>query len=102
MDTYNIANVVIAIAGILITAFIIPYLKQKKTNEEWKQIIDNVNIAVNAAEQIFWHGDNRTKFNYADEVLQNLFPNKLTEEQRKMLIESSVQELKNLEKKLLK
>jgi hypothetical protein len=51
---------VLSVVSVVITYFVIPYLKSKKTTEEWVQIVEKANLvtkwiitAVNAAEMFF-------------------------------------------------
>lgn len=65
MNMNNITWIILGImsvASVVITYFIIPYLKSKKTTEEWNQIVEKAKLvtkwittAVNAAE-IFFKG----------------------------------------------
>lgn len=55
-------------------------------------VVKWVKIAVNAAEQIFEHGDNAAKFEYVETFVSEKF--KISKEDLKNLIESAVHELK--------
>lgn len=98
---YTVLDVILSIAIVLITAYLIPAVKAKKTNEELKTIMNKVDIAVKAAEQIFDYKDNESKYNYVDDMLKNTFKD-LTTSDRQALIEKTVVELKNVKEQLIK
>lgn len=97
---YTILDVILSIAVVLITAFLIPAVKAKRTNEELKTIMKKADIAVKAAEQIFDYQDNEKKYNYADKFLKNTFKD-LTVSDREALIQKTVNELKDAKNQLL-
>lgn len=54
--TYDITQIVVAIIGLLgtiITVLVVPYLKQKIGSDKYNQMVQTVQIACAAAEQIF-------------------------------------------------
>ena len=52
IDITPIVEALIALVSLIITGFLIPYLKQKLTNEKREKLRGWVNIAVAAAEQL--------------------------------------------------
>lgn len=98
---YTILDVILSIAVLLTTAYLIPAIKKYNTSEELAGMLDKVNIAVSAAEQIFKIGDNEIKYNYVDNILKQAFP-KLSTSERQMLIEKTVQEMNELKSALVK
>lgn len=67
MNTVNITpilNAVIALASALITAFLIPWIKSKTSNEDLSKMLTFVKIAVSAAEQLYESADGEGKKNY--------------------------------------
>ena len=98
---YTVLDVILSIAVVLITAYLIPAIKKYNTSEELAGMLDKVNIAVSAAEQIFKIGDNEIKYNYVDNILKQAFP-KLSTSERQMLIEKTVQEMNELKSALVK
>ena len=101
MMDYTILEVILSIAVVLITAYLIPAIKKHNSSEELAGILDKVSIAVSAAEQIFEIGDNEIKYNYVDNILKQAFP-KLSTSERKMLIEKTVQEMNEFKNELVK
>ena len=99
---YNIIDMIVAIVGIFAIGVLIPTLKRMKTKTEWEQILINADIAVKAAEQIFDYQDNDKKFNYADNILKNMFKDKLSAEEREMVIESIVAGMNEFKNELVK
>lgn len=53
IDITPIANAIIALIAAVITAFVIPYVKEKIGVEKLKKVQAWVNIAVEAAEQLY-------------------------------------------------
>lgn len=53
IDITPVINAVIALLAAVISVFVIPWLKSKTTEEQRKQLIAWVKIAVSAAEQIY-------------------------------------------------
>lgn len=56
MDTIDItpiANAVIALIAAIVSAYLIPWIKSKTTNEQREQFVAWVEIAVSAAEQVY-------------------------------------------------
>lgn len=100
METYDILNFAIVVLAAGITYFLIPAIKSKKTNEDLKTVMNKVEIAVSAAEQIFDYKDNDKKYNYVDKIIANKFP-ALSVYERQMLIERTVQEFNNIKSELV-
>lgn len=91
--TNNIFYVVLSIISVLITGILIPYLKQKYGKEKIANIMEAVEIAVKAAEQIYTkQGQGQFKKQY---VLMRLNEQviKLSEKELDDMIEASVLEL---------
>lgn len=101
MDINTILEVIIAVAALLVTAILIPFLRKKKSGQEWQEILNRVEIAVNAAEQIFDYQDNKKKYNYVDKIIASKFP-ALSVYERQMLIEKTVQEMNKFKSELIK
>lgn len=59
-----IAQAIIALVAALISAFVIPWIKSKATNEQTANILRWVEIAVAAAEQLYESTDGAAKKNY--------------------------------------
>lgn len=64
MDYTRIIEAVIALAGALLTTFLIPWIKEKYDAERLKKVQTYVDIAVTAAEQIYKACDGDTKKAY--------------------------------------
>ena len=97
---YTVLDVILSIAVVLITAYLIPAIKARKINEDLKTVMNKVDIAVKAAEQIFDYQDNEKKYKYVDDILKNTFKD-LTVSDRQSLIEKTVNELKSARNQLL-
>ncbi len=91
--TNNIFYVVFSIVSVLITGVLIPYLKQKYSKDKINNIMEAVDIAVKAAEQIYTKtGQGQLKKQY---VLMRLNEQgiKISEKELDDMIEASVLEL---------
>lgn len=97
---YTILEVTLSIAVIFVTAFLIPFLRKKKSADEWQEVLNKVEVAVSAAEQIFDYKDNDKKYNYVDKIIASKFP-ALSVYERQMLIERTVQEFKGFKNELV-
>jgi LL-H family phage holin len=51
--TFNILALVVSVSCALIAAYILPYLRNKLNDEKYGQLLEMINIAVRAAEQIY-------------------------------------------------
>lgn len=95
IDITPIIEAVIALAGVVVSCVLIPYIKSKTTTEHQKEINAWVKIAVSAAEQIY-KGSGRGEEKKAY-VIQWLRDRGITVDEAKLdaLIESAVYELTN-------
>lgn len=94
-DITPIIEAVIALAGVVVSCVLIPYIKSKTTTEQQKEINAWVKIAVSAAEQIYvGSGRGEEKKAY---VIQWLRDRGITVDEAKLdaLIEAAVYELTN-------
>lgn len=89
-----VVNVILGYVVPLALLVVAGYLVKTYRNDE---IVKWAKIAVEAAEQIFAHGENEEKFKYVSEWISNKF--KISEEDLKNIIESAVYELNNTETK---
>lgn len=93
MNTSNIFYVILSIVSVLITGVLVPLLKQKYGKEKIVNVMEAVDIAVKAAEQIYTKtGQGQLKKKY---VLMRLNEQgiKLSEKELDDMIEASVLEL---------
>jgi len=94
-DITPIIEAVIALAGVVVSCVLIPYIKSKTTTEQQKEINAWVKIAVSAAEQIYvGSGRGEEKKAY---VINWLREHGITVDEAKLdaLIEAAVYELTN-------
>jgi LL-H family phage holin len=94
MNYTGLVEAVIALAVVLITGFLIPFLKSKVEIAKWEKWRNIARIAVQAAEQIFMgegRGTEKKEYvlNYLSEKL------KVDKETLENLIESGVFEINN-------
>ena len=89
----SIGTALITFIGAIITYIIVPFLKSKTTKEQRDNTVFWVQIAVNAAEQIYKEkGKGKNKKEYVLEFL-NSKGIKITDDQLDALIEATVYEL---------
>lgn len=90
---FKLISLVITIIMILITYYLVPYLKKKLGKEKFDEVYSWVSIAVNAAEQIFDEpGLGEKKKDYVLKFLQDRGIN-LTYQELDALIEAVVYEI---------
>ena len=89
----NWAEVIVGIVSIVLTGVIIPLIKSKLDTDKLKKAQFIVREAVQAAEQIFEHGDNDRKYEYVVACLEKAGI-KLKKETVEMFIESAVKAMK--------
>ena len=94
--TFMILKVVISVATALITAYLIPYIKNQTKTKQQEELMAMVNIAVRAAEQSISKGQKK-KENATEFVTQWLNERgiKITEDQLDGLIEAAVYSMNN-------
>ena len=101
-EYFQIILDVIPILYIILTVYIIPYIKAKIGTENLSKYEYWVNIAVKAAEMIWTEtGHGADKKQYVVDFMNNMFNSKkivITEEQINLLIESAVKNMKIEEK----
>ncbi len=98
IDLTPIFQALIALVAALITAFLIPYIKTKMTAEQQKNLVQWVEFAVLAAEQLYGSGMGQEKKAYVLEFLRQQGYT-VDAAQLEVLIEGAVKELLNSEKK---
>jgi LL-H family phage holin len=54
--TFNLLKIVISVVAALIAYYVIPFLKEKVKEAKYKDLVEAVKIAVDAAEQTFKEG----------------------------------------------
>ena len=89
----NWTEVIVGIVSIVLTGVIIPLIKSKLDTDKLKKAQFIVREAVQAAEQIFEHGDNDRKYEYVVACLEKAGI-KLKKETVEMFIESAVRVMK--------
>ena len=85
-------KLVIMVSTLIITRYVIPYLKEKTDTEKLDTLLKYIREGVRAAEQIFAQEDSRKKkyvMHYVGRILdQKSIP--LTEEELELLVEAAV------------
>lgn len=102
MTANNIFYVVLSIVSVLVTGVLVPVLKQKYGKEKVLSVMEAVDIAVKAAEQIYKEtGQGNLKKQY---VLMRLNEQgfKVTEKELDDMIEASVLELNRWKQEISK
>jgi uncharacterized membrane protein YhiD involved in acid resistance len=93
-----IMKAVISIVSVLITVYLIPWLKKKIGEQNYSTIIQYITLAVNAAEQLYtedqWAEKKKYVENYASDICQKAGI-AVTAEQLDAMIEGIVHEVKH-------
>lgn len=94
----KLMTAVFSIIGILISAYLIPYIKTKMTAQDIEKLVEYAKIAVRCANQIFTPEQWKEKKGYVMQLVQNFMEEnlhiKLTEQQIDTIIEGLVNEVK--------
>lgn len=96
--TFEILKIIFAICSVLITVYLVPYIKAKLSDAKYENLLAVVDTAVRAAEQVFHKGEKKGPIKKA-EVLKFMHEwleknkIKITEEQLSQLIECCVWDL---------
>lgn len=70
IDLTPIINALILVVAAIISAYFVPWLKSKKTAEETKDLMAWADIAVAAAQQLFYQYDGETRLSHALGVMR--------------------------------
>lgn len=70
IDLTPVINAVIALAAALITAFVIPWIKRNTSAKDREEFLKWVEIAVAAAEQLFYSTQGKEKKKYVVQFLE--------------------------------
>lgn len=70
MNLTSVVEAVIALAVSVITVFVIPWLSGKITAQEREELLKWVDIAVAAAQQLYYKLDGEARLNYALALLE--------------------------------
>jgi LL-H family phage holin len=94
--TFNILKIVVAVATVFISAYVIPLLKEKLNDSRYNRLLDMVEIAVRAAEQTIKADGAVKKDEVVKFVTQWMLAHgiAITQEQLDQLIECAVYNLK--------
>lgn len=93
--TFNILKIVVAVATVFISAYVIPLLKEKLNDSRYNRLLDMVEIAVRAAEQTIKADGAVKKDEVVKFVTQWMLAHgiAITQEQLDQLIEACVYQL---------
>lgn len=94
--TFNILKIVVAVATVFISAYVIPLLREKLNDSRYNRLLDMVEIAVRAAEQTIKADGAVKKDEVVKFVTQWMLAHgiAITQEQLDQLIECAVYNLK--------
>lgn len=97
-NVFDLILAIIPVLGVIITGFVVPFIKEKIGSERLAKYEYWVNTAVQAAEMLFTEsGSGVEKKQYVVNFLNDMFnKNKvvITEDQLNLLIESAVKQMK--------
>lgn len=95
--TFNILKIVVSVVIAIIAYYVIPYIKRRIESDKYKDLLDMINIAVQAAEQaIKGKGMGKLKKENVMTFITSWAEKagiKITQDQLSQLIESAVYEL---------
>ena len=70
-DLTTILEAIIALAVAIITVFVIPWIKSRTTAQEREELLAWVDIAVAAAQQLFYADSGKARLAYALSILES-------------------------------
>lgn len=70
IDLTPIINALILIVAAVVSVYVIPWIKSKKTTEETKNLVAWAEIAAAAAQQLYYHLDGETRLAHALGVMR--------------------------------
>lgn len=99
---FEIIKVVVMVAALVVTRYLVPWLKEKIGAEKMTQIEMWVKYAVEMAQQVYWSKPGEDRKAIVTEFLRDILIAKnisISEEQLDVLIEAAVKEMKMQETK---
>lgn len=99
---FEIIKVVVMVAALVVTRYLIPWMKEKIGTEKLAQIEKWVRYAVEMAQQVYWSKPGEDRKAIVTEFLRDILIAKnisISEEQLDVLIEATVKEMKMRENK---
>lgn len=99
---FEIIKVVVMVAALVVTRYLIPWMKEKIGTEKLAQIEKWVRYAVEMAQQVYWSKPGEDRKAIVTEFLRDILIAKnmsISEEQLDVLIEAAVKEMKMQETK---
>ena len=89
MNITAFVEALLALIATVITAFVIPYIKSKTSNEQQDKLKKIITYAVEAAEKVIGNGHGADKFQYVNDFLESIGID-TDKETIKIMIESAV------------
>lgn len=71
IDLTPLMNAIIALVAAIILRYVIPWLKAKTTTQQREDMLAWVDIAVMAAQQVYYKMDGKDRLDYALELLED-------------------------------
>lgn len=68
-DLTQIASLIVALIGAVISAFVIPWLKKKISKQDMDKMLELIEIAVYAAQQLYWDKKGSERLQYVLDFL---------------------------------
>lgn len=99
---FEIIKVVVMVAALVVTKYLIPWMKEKIGTEKLAQIEKWVRYAVEMAQQVYWSKPGEDRKAIVTEFLRDILIAKnisISEDQLDVLIEAAVKEMKMQETK---
>lgn len=71
IDLTPLINAIIAVLAAFLACYVIPWIKAKTTAQEREDLLVWVDIAVAAAQQLYYQADGKKRLEYALELLES-------------------------------
>lgn len=96
LDLTQLAQAIISLAAAIVSAYLVPWLRSKLSNEQLAKAKSWIQIAVYAAEKLYGAGNGDQKLAYAEEILRK-HGISLDTATLKAMIDAQIKEMENME-----
>lgn len=98
IDLTPLAEILISLLAVLITTYLIPWIKERTTAAQQEYIRAAAHVAVYAAEKFYGAGNGEKKLEYASKVLKEDYGVELNLNKLEAVIDAAIKEMELKEK----
>lgn len=97
IDLTTLAEILISLLAVVITTYLIPWIKARTTQSQQEYIRAAAHVAVYAAEKFYGAGNGEKKLEYAEKVLREDYGIVLNLNKLEAVIDSVIKEMEQVE-----